>query len=55
MIAHHVPIKILLSSGSRDVIAGALDRGAALVLAGNYQLKDGMQARLANPRQADSK
>lgn len=55
MIAHHVPIKILLSAGSRDVIAGALDPAAALVLAGNYQLKDGMQARLANPRQADSK
>lgn len=55
MIAHHIPIKILLSAGSRDVIAGALDPKAALVLAGNYQLKDGMQARLANPRQADSK
>lgn len=55
MIAHHVPIKILLSAGGRDVIAGALDPQAALVLAGNYQLKDGMQARLANPAQADSK
>jgi membrane fusion protein, multidrug efflux system len=55
MIAHHVLIRILLSSGSKDVIAGALDPRAALVLAGNYQLKDGMHARLANQRQADGK
>jgi membrane fusion protein, multidrug efflux system len=55
LIAHHVPIRILLSAGARDVIAGALDPKAALVLAGNYQLKDGMKIRLPDPKQPDSK
>jgi membrane fusion protein (multidrug efflux system) len=49
MIAHDVPIKILLSAGAKDVITGALDPQAALVLAGNYQAKDGMQVRIVDP------
>lgn len=49
MIAHHTPVKILLSAGTKDVITGALDPQAALVLAGNYQLKDGMRVRIADP------
>lgn len=49
MIAHHIPVKILLSAGAKDVIAGTLDPQAALVLAGNYQLKDGMHVRVADP------
>jgi hypothetical protein len=48
-------VTILLSAGARDVITGALDPEAALVLAGNYQLKDGMQVRIADPKQTDSK
>lgn len=55
MIAHHVPVSVLLYGGATDVIAGALDPSAALVLAGNYQLKDGMHTRLASPNQTDSK
>jgi hypothetical protein len=55
MIAHKVPVTILLSAGAKDVITGALDPEAALVLAGNYQLKDGMQVRIADPKQTDSK
>lgn len=51
MIAHNVPVKILLSAGARDVIAGALDPQAALVLAGNYQAKDGMQVHIVDPKQ----
>lgn len=51
MIAHQVPVKILLSAGPRDVITGALDPQAALVLAGNYQLKDGMPLRVVDPKQ----
>jgi membrane fusion protein, multidrug efflux system len=49
MIAHRIPVKILLSDGTKDVIAGALDPQAALVLAGNYQVKDGMHVRIADP------
>lgn len=49
MIAHHIPVKILLSAGTKDVITGALDQHAALILAGNYQLKDGMHVRIADP------
>jgi RND family efflux transporter MFP subunit len=49
MIAHHIPVKILLSAGTKDVITGTLDPQAALVLAGNYQLKDGMHVRIADP------
>ena len=34
-----------------DVISGALDARAPLVLSGNYQLDDGMKVRLANTPQ----
>lgn len=54
MIAHNVPVKILLSAGARDVIDGALDPRAALVLAGNYQAKDGMQVHIVDPQQPGS-
>ena len=54
MIAHNVPVKILLSAGARDVIAGALDPQAALVLAGNYQARDGMQVHIVDPKQHGS-
>lgn len=55
MIAHHVPVTVRLSAGSTDVVTGALDPQAALVLAGNYQLKDGMHVRFADSNQPDSK
>ena len=54
MIAHEVPVKVLLSAGSQDVIAGPLDPQATVVLAGNYQLKDGMPVRVVDPKQPDS-
>jgi hypothetical protein len=54
MIAHNVPVSVLLSAGARDVIAGALDPQAALVVAGNYQAKDGMQVHIVDPKQPDS-
>lgn len=44
-VAHHVPIRVMLSAGDRDVISGAVDSAASLVLAGNYQLEDGMRVR----------
>jgi membrane fusion protein, multidrug efflux system len=46
MIAHRVVVKVLLSAGSQDVVAGPLDPNAPLVLAGNYQLENGTKIRL---------
>jgi len=43
-----VPIRVLVSAGSMDAIDGALDTAAPLILAGNYQLQDGMKVRLSN-------
>jgi hypothetical protein len=43
-----VPVQIVLSDGARDVIAGSLDPAAPLVLAGNYQLTNGMAIRDSN-------
>lgn len=54
MIAHEVLVKVLLGAGSQDVIAGPLDPQAPVVLAGNYQLKDGMPVRVVDPKQPDS-
>lgn len=46
--ARRVSVQIVVSDGTKDVIAGALDAAAPLVLAGNYQLTDGMRIRGAN-------
>lgn len=51
-VAHKVTIKVLDANGDQDVISGALDARAPLVLTGNYQLDDGMKVRLANSPQA---
>ncbi|HET9106594.1 MAG TPA: efflux RND transporter periplasmic adaptor subunit [Steroidobacteraceae bacterium] len=50
-IAHKVPVRVLDANGARDVITGALDPRAWLVLTGNYQLDNGMRIRLADPKQ----
>lgn len=44
-VAHRVAVRILLAAGEKDVVAGALDPEAFLVLSGNYQLKEGMRVR----------
>lgn len=49
-IAHEVPVRVLDGDGGRNVVIGPLDPAAPLVLAGNYQLKNGMRVRLA-PRE----
>ena len=49
MVAKKVTVKVLVSDGEKDVIAGALNGAAPLVLAGNYQLDDGMKVRVADP------
>jgi membrane fusion protein (multidrug efflux system) len=47
-VAHKVPVHIIDAHGNQDVIAGKLDARAPLVLAGNYQLDEGMKVRLAD-------
>jgi membrane fusion protein, multidrug efflux system len=47
--ARIVHVRVLDAQGASDAIEGPLDRGAPLVLAGNYQLKDGMAVRVAEP------
>lgn len=51
-VARKVPARVLLSAGAQDVIDGALDPKAPLVLAGNHQLRDGMKVRVAQPQHA---
>ena len=53
MTAKQVPVRILEAAGDLDVVDGPLDAAAPLVLAGNYQLEDGMKIRTseaAGPR-----
>ncbi|MGH8218968.1 MAG: efflux RND transporter periplasmic adaptor subunit [Steroidobacteraceae bacterium] len=47
--AKKVPVTVIGSQSDRDVIAGALDKRAPLVLTGNHQLDDGMKIRVAEP------
>lgn len=46
-VAHKVPVKMLDADGELNVISGALDPHAPLVLTGNYQLDEGMPVELA--------
>ena len=48
-IAHKVPVKVLDEHYDQDIIAGALDPHAPVVLAGDYQLHNGMRIRIAKP------
>lgn len=47
MTARKVTVQVLGHLGGRDVITGPLDPAAPLVLAGNYQLDNGMKMRVA--------
>ena len=47
--AKKVPVQVLGADGDEDVITGELNARAPLVLAGNYQLDDGMKIRLSDP------
>jgi RND family efflux transporter MFP subunit len=53
-VAHKVKVRVLDAHGDQDVISGALDARAPLVLSGNYQLDDGMKVRLADTPQAQA-
>ncbi len=48
-IAHKVPVRVLDEINAMNVISGALDPHAPVVLTGNYQLDDGMRIRLTDP------
>ncbi len=48
-IAHKVPVRVLDEINAKNVISGALDPNAPVVLTGNYQLENGMKIRLAGP------
>lgn len=48
-VAKIVHVHVLDAVGDQDAIGGPLDVAAPLVLAGNYQLQDGMQVRLPDP------
>ena len=52
--AKKVPVQVVGAHGDQDVITGALNARAPLVLAGNYQLDDGMKIRLSDPSTAKS-
>jgi RND family efflux transporter MFP subunit len=47
--AKKVPVQVVGAHGDQDVITGSLNARAPLVLAGNYQLDDGMKIRLSDP------
>ncbi len=49
-VAKKVPVRILAEEDGKDVVGGRFDRGASLVLAGNYQLESGMRLRVAGAR-----
>jgi RND family efflux transporter MFP subunit len=48
-VATEVAVRILGSAGDEDVIDGPLDAASPLVLAGAYQLQNGMKVRVADP------
>ena len=47
--ARKVAVRVLGAQGDNAVIDGSLDAAAPLVLAGNYQLENGMKVRVADP------
>lgn len=51
-IARKVPVRVLDEYADQDIIAGALDPHAPVVLAGDYQLENGMHIRVAEPGEA---
>lgn len=53
-VAKIVPVRVLGTQEAEDTVEGPLDLRAPLVLAGNYQLKDGMPVRLARPSEPAS-
>ena len=55
MVAKKVPVRVLAAGGAQDVVDGPLDPAWPIVLAGNYQLDDGMRVRIAGRDGAPAK
>ncbi len=53
--ARKAAVRVLGAQDGKAVIAGPLDATAPLVLAGNYQLENGMKVRVADPSGAPPK
>ena len=51
-VAKLVPVWVLDADGAKNVVAGAIDPKAPLVLSGAYQLQNGMKVRLSNSKPA---
>jgi membrane fusion protein, multidrug efflux system len=47
MVAKKISVRVLAAGGAQDVVDGPLDPASPIVLAGNYQLDDGMRVRIA--------
>ena len=47
--ASRIPVRVLGTQGGKAAIEGPLDAASPLVLAGNYQLENGMKVRVADP------
>ena len=47
--AKFVTVRVLVSAGDRDAVDGALDPATPVILAGAYQLDDGMKVRRKDP------
>jgi len=55
MAAKIVHVHVLDTNGNNDSVDGPLDMAAPLIIAGNYQLQDGMKVRLSEPAGKSSK
>ncbi len=51
-VAKLVPVRVLDADGAKNVVAGAIDPKAPLVLSGAYQLQNGMKVRLSNAKRS---
>jgi hypothetical protein len=54
MTAKKVAVRVLGSDGNMDVVEGPLVAEAPVVLAGNYQLDNGMKLRVADAKASPS-
>ena len=54
MTAHLVPVDVLASDGSHDIVRGKLLPGADVVLSGNHQAQEGMKLRIESADAATS-
>lgn len=54
-VAKKVAVQVLAADRGQDVVAGPFDPAAPVVLAGNYQLENGMKIRVSGPHGTSAK